>query len=435
MENKLMSLIIDKRFLPKNNTANSRQKFVDRYKKAIKQRIREIVDKNSIDGFNKGNKKIKIKSDDLDIPNFDFEPGTGNTDRVYIGNKKYKRGDKGKRPPKGNGKGGKAGSGSGGEDDFEFVLTEKEFSDLFFEDLALPDMVKKQFLSSIFEIKHAGFSNYGGPSSLNIKKTMLNALGRRIALKRKSLRETNPYLKDLTDEELRTLCKKQARANCAVEGIEAPRKQKIQYIEDMDLKYNFKDRLEVPATKAVMVCIMDVSGSMGETEKDLAKRFYILLNMFLKRNYEVVDVVFIRHAETASEVDEETFFNARDSGGTIISSAYDVADKILKQRYNTSQWNIYIAQASDGDNWSDDTPEMERILTQHLLPITQYFAYVNISARLSGFLRGMTEYMSEVSMIMKRLMKSHKNLQARDVTDYKDIFPVFRSLFKKKEGK
>lgn len=395
------TLIIDKRLLPKNNSVGSRQKFIDRYKGAIKQRVKEIITDNSIKDFNKGGpKKVVIKRDLMGEPEFTFDRSTGNKDHVLIGNKKFKKGDQiGKdRQGQGKGSGGPGNGNENGEDDFEFILTEKEFSDLFFEDLALPDLYKKDFLGSCWEIKHAGFSRYGGPSSLNIKKTMLNALGRRTAIKNRRKKDLENLLP----------------------------KAKIQYIEDIDLRYNFKEKVDVPSTRAVMICLMDVSGSMGETEKDIAKRFYILLSLFLKRNYTVVDIIFVRHTETAEEVSEETFFYDRQNGGTLISSGYEKINQIIKARYNPDQWNIYVAQASDGDNWDQDNKLMQDVLTTSILPVCQYFAYIDLRY-------GIDSPRSVVCKLLEKLGQAHKNLQARVVRDYADIFPVFRSLFKKKE--
>jgi uncharacterized sporulation protein YeaH/YhbH (DUF444 family) len=103
-----------------------------------------------------------------------------------------------------------------------------------------------------------------------------------------------------------------------------------------------------------MFCLMDVSGSMGEREKDLAKRFFMLLHLFLKRRYERLDIVFIRHTHDAQEVDEHTFFYSRQSGGTIVSTALEEMKKIVHDRYATGEWNIYAAQASDGYTQTGD---------------------------------------------------------------------------------
>ncbi len=417
-----MAIIVDKRFMIKTNQSNSRQKFIDRYKEAIKNRVKEIIGNNSIKNFDKGVKKVKLKRDDLAEPEYELDQTTGKKVRVLVGNKKYKKGDLIRKPDNYEKMASKSGEG---EDDFEFVITEKEFRDHFFEDLELPELVKREFLGICWEIKHAGFSRYGGPSSLNIRKTMLNSIGRRLALKAKMkeklgdnlpLEETNPYLKDLKLR--KKLIERSVRTSTGVEGV---KNKKIQYIEDIDLKYNFKERQDVPITRAVMFCLMDVSGSMGESEKDISKRFFILLYLFLKKNYQIVDVVFVRHTETAKEVTEEEFFHSRESGGTLISSGYEKIDEIINSKYSPAQWNIYVSQASDGDNWPNDYEYMQNILLNKLLPVCQYFAYIDI-----------TEDGSNTYKLMRKWCESHKNLEARVVNSNKEIFEVFRSLFKKR---
>lgn len=412
-----MAIIVDKRLMPKNQTINSRKRFIEKYKDSIKNRVKDIVINESMKGIIKGDKKIKIKVGDLDEPDISIEHGTGKEDRVYIGNKRFQRNQKVNRPDKGGkGKGRSGSNQGGGEDDFEFVLTEKEFMELFFDDLELPELVKKQYESSTFEIRHAGYSRSGGPTSLNIRRTMMNALGRR-----KALRQTNPHLKNLTDDELTALIKKNGLSKHS-----SNKGQKIQFIEDMDLRYNFKEKQEVPTTKAVMFALLDVSGSMGETEKDIAKRFFVLLNMFLEKNYEQVDIVFVRHAESAEVVDEETFFFDPKSGGTVISSGYRVILDSINKKYNPENWNIYIAQASDGDNFLEDMGATEDLLVNHLLPIVQYFAYINIESSAWG--PGQSLMMG----FLKNVASAHTNLQARSVNSLHQIWLVFRSLFERK---
>lgn len=413
-----MSIIVDKRLLPKNQATGSRQRFLERYKQAIKKKVQDIVIKGTIKGTMSGSKKIKIKMDDLDEPSFEFEQGTGKQERVYVGNKKFKRGDQAQRPSKGGlGKGQKAGLGKG-EDDFEFTLTEEEFRTLFFEDLELPNLVKKHFMVPTLEVQHAGFSRSGGPTSLNIRRTMINALGRRLAM-----RNTNPHIKNLTDEELKGLLKKNGLSK-----HNSNKGQRVQFIEDMDLRYNFKEKQEVPTTKAVMFALLDVSGSMGEKEKDIAKRFFILLNLFLQQNYQQVDIVYVRHTDDAEIVDEEKFFYDRLSGGTVISSGYEVILKEINQKYNPESWNIYIAQASDGDNFPDDMDKTKDLLINSLLPKTQYLAYIDV---ISGFYRGQGK--SLMFQEVERLQKAHNNIAGREMQSLKDIWPVFKSLFERKK--
>ena len=171
-----------------------------------------------------------------------------------------------------------------------------------------------------------------------------------------------------------------------------------------------------------MFCIMDVSGSMGEFEKDVAKRFFIMLYLFLTRTYEHIEVVFVRHHTVAKEVDEEEFFYSRETGGTVVSSALRLTHDIIRDRYPTTEWNIYAAQASDGDNWTDDSPLCRDLLIKSLMPYLQYFAYIEIGdeAPIGNLWR---EYLN-VSQV-------YPNFAMKKIADQAEIYPVFRQLFEK----
>ena len=162
-----------------------------------------------------------------------------------------------------------------------------------------------------------------------------------------------------------------------IDRLNAKRKW-VAFIDPIDVRFNSFTEQPVPTSKAVMFCLMDVSGSMGEREKDLAKRFYMLLHLFLKRRYEKVDVVFIRHTHDAQEVDEQEFFYSRQSGGTIVSTALDKMLEIQKARYATADWNIYAAQASDGYTQSGDARHCVEMLNGEVMPLCQYYAYIEI---------------------------------------------------------
>ena len=146
----------------------------------------------------------------------------------------------------------------------------------------------------------------------------------------------------------------------------------ISFLDKVDLRYNRFEPRPKATTQAVMFCLMDTSASMTESLKDLAKRFYMLLHLFLTRHYRSVDIVFIRHTYTASEVDEQTFFYGRETGGTIVSSALEEMSKVIRQRYPVDDWNIYAAQASDGHNFEHDMVRTLELLDQEILPVCQY---------------------------------------------------------------
>jgi uncharacterized protein len=403
-----MTNIIDKRFTMKDGSVVNRQKFIKRYKDNIKEALRKAVGEGSIKDFKFKDQKVKIKAQgDLDLPSFEYDPEEGVHQGISVGNKTYRKGDTVDKPPTGRGGGTKGSKDGGGQDSFEFVLTQKEFADLFFEDLALPEMIKKRFTGDNYEIQRAGYSSTGGPSSLSIKQTIIRAFMRRFALKKKADKDGEKLVVDKDQIVIK--------------------KKRINFLEDVDLRYNYRDKVDVPSTKAVMFCLMDVSGSMGETEKDMAKRFFILLNMFLNRNYDIVDVVFVRHAEWADECSEEEFFYGRESGGTVISTGYEKILDIIKQRYNPEVWNVYVSQATDGDNFDYDNSNMSGLLANRLLPLVQYFSYVEVTPNRR------TGYRSNIYELLEKVSQQTKNLAVRAVQSYSDIFEVFRSLFNKEK--
>ena len=208
---------------------------------------------------------------------------------------------------------------------------------------------------------------------------MRNSYGRRLAL-------TRPPPKDVADLEVQLLAAEQEApvdagkiAALKEQLAKAIAKRKwVSFIDPIDVRFNSFTEQPVPTSQAVMFCLMDVSGSMGEREKDLAKRFYMLLHLFLKRRYKKVDVVFIRHTHDAQEVNEQEFFYSRQSGGTIVSTALDKMLEIQKARYATADWNIYAAQASDGYTQSGDARTCVDMLNQQIMPLCQYYAYIEL---------------------------------------------------------
>lgn len=202
-----------------------------------------------------------------------------------------------------------------------------------------------------------------------------------------------------------------------------------------DLRYRLRELEKKPSVSAVMFCIMDVSGSMTENMKEHAKYFFMLLHLFLKMQYNNVDVIFIRHTSTAQEVSEEVFFYDRETGGTVVSSALSLCNDIIKQRYDPTIWNIYIAQASDGDNYGADTARCQAILEEHLLLLAQYMVYVEMSD-------GMMEYFrmhgwggdatSDLWRCYKGIADRNQHFKMKTVGNKTEIYPVFRELFEKK---
>ncbi len=421
--------IIDRRLNGKNKSAVNRERFLRRYRQHIKKAVSDAVSKRSITDIDRGD-NISIPSKDLDEPTFRSGQG-GLRETVNPGNKDFTTGDQVAKPSKGKGE---QGSGQGeasdsgeGVDEFVFQISQEEFLDCMFEDLELPNLVKKQLKDTTsFKYQRAGYSNQGNPAKINVVRSLQKAYGRRLALtgkKRESIKKLALKLMELESStedyttEIRTLKLKIEKFKTRI--------KKIPWIDDVDLKFNQHVKIALPSTSAVMFCLMDVSGSMSKMHKDIAKRFYILLYLFLKRNYKKIDVIFIRHHTSAKEVDEEEFFYSRETGGTIVSSALKLMNDIIKQRYPAIDWNIYAAQASDGDNWNDDSPLCLKVLREDILPQIQYFAYIEITKLEHQSLWHEYESLSP---------EFPDNFAIQNISDESEIYPVFRELFTRKDS-
>ena len=427
----MLQQIIDRRLAGKNKSIGNRERFMRRYKDKIKEAVRRAVDGRGIRDLERG-EEVRIPKKDLSEPVFHHGPG-GIRDVVHPGNQEYVRGDRIKRPQ--GGQGGSSGKGQAsdqgeGEDDFSFALSKEEFLQVFFEDLALPHLVRTQ-LADMPEWKshRAGFSSDGTPCNLHVVRSMRGAIGRRIALGSNARRE----LAEL-EAEMVILKAAAAAGDVAAERLIKPlevqiealraRLGRIPYLDPIDLRYRNRVKLPVPSSKAVMFCLMDVSGSMDEGRKELSKRFFILLYLFLTRHYEKIDIVFIRHHTQAQEVDEENFFHARETGGTVVSSALVLMEQIIRARYSPQEWNLYGAQASDGDNWHHDSGRCRELLADKILPLCRYFAYVQVAEEEQNLWEEYTH-----------IAASHRHFAMRKATEPSQIYPVFRDLFKKEGTK
>jgi len=421
-----MAHFIDRRLNSKGKSTVNRQRFIKRYKQQIKRAVSDAVGKRSVTDLDSG-EKISIPARDISEPIFHTGRG-GSRDIVHPGNDQFIAGDKIDRPPGGKGQGGGEGDASKegeGQDEFVFSISKDEYLDLLFEDLALPNLKKNQFDKvTQYETYRAGYQTDGVPSNLDIVRSLKGSVARRIALSgsdKRKLRELEEKLAQLIDDKHdNTLAIKALEEE--IDVLKAKIAQ-VSFIDTFDLRFKNYDKRPLPSSKAVMFCLMDVSGSMDQATKDMAKRFYILLYLFLTRTYENVDVVYIRHHTQAKEVDEQEFFYSQETGGTIVSSALKLMDEVVRERYSDGNWNIYAAQASDGDNWADDSPQCRDLLTAKLLPATRYYAYIEITERQHQSL--WREY--------EKVAATHDNFVCKHIQSQADIYPVFRELFKRSE--
>lgn len=419
--------IIDRRRNAQGKSLSNRQRFLRRAKRQITEAVRQASAERRIKDLADG-ERIVIPSDGLREPQFRHDPGTGQQDGVVPGNKTFQEGDRIPRPAKGGGGGaGREGSPDGdGSDAFGFVLTREEFLDIFLEDLELPDLMKKTVgRSEQTTPERAGFAVTGAPTNINLVRTMRNSLSRRIALRRPSNDELEALRVEIAKLERSAPDSRKLDELKIRLGLLERRTREIPYLDPMDIRFNRYEAVPKPITQAVMFCLMDVSGSMSEAMKDLAKRFFMLLYLFIQRRYRHVEIVFIRHTHKAEEVDEDTFFYSRETGGTVVSTALAEMRRVIAERFPVDDWNIYAAQASDGDNLTADGPEVAAMLARDILPITQYFAYVEVSGGVGELLR--TD--SNLWRTYAPFSDSHRNFAARRVADRGDIYPVFRELF------
>ena len=418
--------IVDRRFDSKNKSSVNRSRFIQRFKGQIRKAVADAINKRGLRDLDDG-EKIGIPGKDIDEPQFEHGRG-GVWESVRPGNDRFNTGDQVDRPKGGaGGGGGKGQAGNEGEslDDFVFTLTKDEFLDIFFDEMALPNLVKQQ-LAQIEQYKRtrAGFVQTGVPTNVNLTRTMRGAAGRRIAI-------GGPYAAQLhaLEKELAALRETLAEDDAEVERVRkeiAKLRTKIEaipFVDTFDLRYNNRVKTPKPSTQAVMFCLLDVSGSMDEGRKNVAKRFFMLLYLFLNRNYEHIEVVFIRHHTVATEVSEDDFFTSRESGGTVVSSALTLMHEIIVARYPSTIWNIYGAQASDGDNWHDDSPRCRELLESSILDLTQYFAYIEIT---DGPPQNLWEEYEKLQT------KREGRFAMQRISTVADIYPVFRELFKRR---
>lgn len=433
-----MHHFIDRRANPKGKSLGNRQRFLERARDSIKERVDRSVREKSIKdggGIPAEGEKVTIPSRGLKEPRFHHSSKGGRRRHVLPGNKDFVVGDTLKRPQGGAGEGGKKASEDGdGSDEFSFTLTRDEYLEILFDGLELPDLVEKATVETeTIGTRRAGLTTAGTPNNLNLVRTMRNSLGRRIALQRpsaKSISDLEQQINELEEIEARTPDQdaQLAELRQRLEVLERKRRV-VGYIDPLDLRYDTYVPEKIRNSRAVVFCLMDVSGSMQEREKDLAKRFFLLLHLFLTRSYEHTELVFVRHTHHAQEVDEETFFYARETGGTIVSTALEKMKEIIAERYPPDEWNIYGAQASDGENFGNDFIRCKTLLLEDLLPVCQFYAYVEIVDENADMLLNNPEVGEDLWQNFREVKAQAAHFEMQRVSQPSHIYPIFREFF------
>jgi hypothetical protein len=422
-----MAHLIDRRQNAPNKSAVNRARFLRRYKEQIRRAVHDMVSERSITDMDRGG-NVSVPRKDISEPVFRHGQG-GDREIVHPGNREFTKGDRIPRPDGGSGEGGGKEPGTGeSEDDFVFALSREEFLHIFFEDLELPRL-ERNMLTGAEETKwqRAGFSTTGSPTNLSVVRTMRTSLSRRIALGGVLRRELDAAQAELVRALADDRPEPEIQALRERIALLEHKLKRVPFLDEFDLRYRNRIAVPEPTARAVMFCLMDVSASMDETKKDLAKRFFTLLYLFLTRKYEHVELVFVRHTDNAEEVDEKTFFYDRKSGGTVVLSALQLMAEIVEARYASGGWNIYAAQASDGDAFGADAGKSARFLADRILPHTRYFAYLETPDESGA-------RMSSLWVEYQEISAPAGSFAMRRVTRREEIYPVFRELFRKDVG-
>jgi len=416
------SVIVDRRAQKGKSTAN-RQRVLKRLDGALKAEVDKLVARHKLKDTDKA-VEVTLERKDVTEPRFALDPVSGETGRIIPGNDQYRVGDKiPHNPAQGRGGGQGAGDGQADEEDsFRFVLSREEYLSLLFDELELPPLVKKDLMQiDESRFRRGGVVRYGNPGSVCVVRTFKASIGRRIAAEAQLEEALAEAEAELALARASAIPERVTAAELALKELreETP---EIPFLDPVDLRHRSLIEVQKPCTAAVMFCLMDVSSSMDEKRKDLAKRFFTLLYLFLTRKYKKVDLVFIRHTDQAQEVDEDTFFNGTQAGSTKVLSALAKMNEIIDARFPASHYNIFGAQASDGDSFGGDSTESSAYLYTQLLPFSRYFVYAEVGDRP---VHGTTSLWAAY----RSIESDHFNMAT--VSARNEVYPALAKLFQR----
>lgn len=442
-------IFVDRRRTGRGKSLPNRQKLLDRIRESIRAAKPGDIDAGGVGNAAKTSSKqlanpVKVARDALAEPTFRYASRTGELEIILPGNDKWLKGDEFPLDGEGDGGGGGSGPGEDGEDDFVINISRSEFYDVFFEDCELPDMeqtAEKELPEAVN--KPAGFQKEGNPGQFSVIRSYRNSIGRRRALTfddREELEELEAR-KDalMLDNDLRDgmdhalwvaeLTRIQARIDEIKDRIE-----KMPLFEHVDHRYRKTEKVLVKSAEATLIMGMDVSGSMDEERKRLARKIFSLQYAFIKRKYPNTDLVFIEHTDKPEEVDEETFFTSRKNGGTIISPAIALAHTIVKERYDASQTNLYFSYAGDGDNWESDNKEvMAEFEERGFLSKLRHAVYTQVGQEMPGW-HGEPGGQAKFWTMMTSVANTNKKLHMIKVEDETQVFSAFKKVYGKKKA-
>ena len=354
----------------------------DRFREIVRGKVRENLKKYINHGEmigRKGKDLVSIPVPSLDVPHFRY--GDNGSGGVGQGD-----GEAGKKLAPGQGEDGAGAAGDApGQHVLEVELTLEELATMMGEELALPRIEPKGAANVEQEKAKYDSIRRNGPESLrHFKRTYVQALRRQIST-----------------------------------GVYNPRKPRIIPIAD-DKRYRSWSQIPSPVANALIVYMMDVSGSMTDEQKHIVRTEAFWIDTWLKSQYQGVERRYIIHDAVAKEVDEDTFYRTRESGGTRISSAYKVADELISKGFPSSEWNIYFFQFSDGDNWGEDNGISLNLLKEKLLPACNLFCYGQVESPY-----GSGEY---IRSLEKEFSDDHEKLILSEIDGKEAIYASIRKF-------
>jgi uncharacterized protein len=420
------SVIVDRRPDKGKSTAN-RQRVLKRLDGALKAQVDKLVARHKLQDADKP-VEVTIERKDVTEPCFALDSASGTAGRIVPGNDQYRVGDKiARNPPQGQGSGSGQGAGDGDgdeEDTFRFALSREEYLSLLFDELELPALLRKDLLQiDESRLRRGGVVRYGNPGTVCVVRTFKASIGRRVAAEAQNEEALEEAEAALAVARLSGILARVEVAELELQEVRR-RAAEIPFLDPVDLRHRSLVEVQIPSTAAVMFCLMDVSSSMDEKRKDLAKRFFTLLYLFLTRKYKKVDLVFIRHTDQAQEVDEDTFFNGTQAGSTKVLSALAKMNEIIDSRYPASRYNIFGAQASDGDSFGGDSTESSAYLRSQLLPFSRYFVYAEVGDRP---MQGSTSLWAAYRSI------DSDRFNMATVSARSEVYPALAKLFQKEQ--
>lgn len=420
----MTTVIVDRRADKGKSTAN-RQRVLKRMSGALKAQVEQMIARRKLEDHDTA-AEVAIERKDVKEHGFSLDPASGTSTRVVPGNQHYRVGDRIPRDEAGGGGRGR-GAGEGESDDedvFRFALSREEYLSLLFDELALPPLVKKDLLDiDENRFRRGGVVRHGNPGTVCVARTFKASIGRRVAAEAQFEEALEAAETALQDARASAMPLRVQAAQRELEEVRA-RGERIPFLDPVDLRHRSLVEVRSPRTAAVMFCLMDVSSSMDESRKDLAKRFFTLLYLFLSRRYAKVELVFIRHTDQAQEVDEATFFNGTQAGSTKVLSALAKMHEIIASRYPASRYNVFGAQASDGDSFGSDSTDSAAYLRSQLLPHSRYYVYAEVGESTD-------QGPSSLWSAYRGIASGHFNMAA--VRGRDEVYPALAKLFQREQ--